>query len=298
MMYRKTFPGYTHGDVGQFFTKGHTGKYDVTVVGNGPLHARDRVFINNATNVVRFNDMNNWRPHERVSLRAVHFPSALPPSHECNAPVWAITANPKDLPPDTLLYTWHYDTGLTHASIERWQNIFGSTPQVLEPWQDMVRVFEDCESCGIRCYANQTTSGASVGVAVISELNAMPDVGHIDVFGMNWNGGVEHIDFVYPTMVADCCAKCTIHPTPSQNYGDKALHWTGGLRNAVVTGSAGGISLVAAGLVMVGFLTHHTHKKVRRHLSERKERIRKEEKAQAEEKAEVPLLLPLAGHNT
>ena len=70
------------------------------------------------------------------------------------------------------------------------------------------------------CNVRSTKYGPSAGAVVINELEAMPEVDEIGVFGMNWHNSHswDHTDFKYPTLVADCCSKCTIHSTPSGGY--------------------------------------------------------------------------------
>ena len=94
---------------------------------------------------------------------------------------------------------------------------------VLAPWLDEHRLFSNCSSCGQRCLSKTTASGFSRGAVALSALEDDPGVDEIDVFGMNWapDGG-GHNDFVYPTIVRDCCSKCTVHPTPTARYGGSA----------------------------------------------------------------------------
>lgn len=274
-MQRRTRPPYTNGDPLSFFTPDADGTYRVAVVGNGPLHEEDRIKINRSLNVVRFNDMNYWRSGEKVSLRAVHYPFARPPQTACTAPVWGLAPSPVDLPDSVALYTWTYEPALTHASINMVTYAFFPKVQVLEPWQEVVQFFEGCQDCGLKCYSNQTSSGPSAGAVTLSELNSIPQVSRIDVFGMNWNGGLEHVDFKYPDVVPSCCTKCTIHPTATAKYGDKSIHLTESVRNLILTSSASGISLVVGVAVAAVFVAHHTHKTVKRHI-ERKFRKKSE----------------------
>ena len=296
-MQRRTRPAYTNGSPLSFFRAGADGTYRVTVVGNGPIHETDRAAINRSNNVVRFNDMNYWRASEKVSLRVVHYPFAKPPQTNCSAPVWGLAPSPVDLPESVALYTWTYEPALTHASINMVKYALFPKAQVLEPWQEIVRYFEECNGCGLECHSNQTSSGPSAGAVTLSELHAIPQISHIDVYGMNWNGGLEHVDFKYPDTVSKCCTKCTIHPTATTRYGDQGLHFTEKVRNLVVTGSASGIAIVAGSVFAILALTHHTHSRVKRHLKNRNERKKKEAEikaaALAEEQARVPLLVTL-----
>ena len=293
----RTRPPYTNGDLLSFFKPEHDGTFRVVVVGNGPLYESDRVTINRSRNIVRFNDINNHRNGEPTSQRVVHYPSAKTPKTNCIAPIWGLSSTPRDLPESISLYTWTYEPALSHPHIAQIEHFFFPVPQVLEPWQSTVQMFEGCKKCGLACYNNQTSGGPSAGAVVLSELHALERVRDIQVFGMNWGGGIEHNDFKFHWMVPTCCTKCKINPTPSSKYGDGSLHFTEEVRNLVVSGSAGGVSLVAAGVAAVIFATHHTHKTVKKHLKRRAERREREEREQREQReqeqrdqARVPLL--------
>jgi hypothetical protein len=218
---------YTTDNLLQHFQQNSNGTYNIVVVGNGPLSEEDRVAINRSENVVRFNDLNYWRQGEPVALRVVRYPSAKPPKTHCAAPIWAMTTNPQFLPANTTTLSWLYEPLLTHRMRFRfWEVLTPTTHQVLEAWESSVTVFDGCEGCGLHCHTNQTSSGASTGAWALSELHALPLVHSLDVYGMNWGGGKEHVDFVYPDVVSTCCTKCTIHPTPTSDYGDSKFHWT------------------------------------------------------------------------
>ena len=295
----RTRPPYTNADLLRFFKPEQDGTFRVVVVGNGPLYESDRVIINRSNNIVRFNDLNNHRNGEPTSLRAVHYPGAKTPKTNCTAPIWGLSPTPSYIPENVSLYTWTYEPALSHPHIAQIEHFFFPVSQVLEPWQSTVQMFEGCKKCGLACYNNQTSGGPSAGAVVLSELYALERVQDIHVFGMNWGGGIEHNDFKFPWLISTCCTKCKINPTPSSKYGDGSLHFTEDVRNLVVSGSAGGVSLVAAGVTAVIFATHHTHKTVKKHLKRRAERIGREKSKEQEAsdegvRARAPLLaLPL-----
>lgn len=291
-MQRRTRPRYTNGSLLSFLQAEEDGTYTVAVVGNGPLYDSDRFAINRSRNVIRFNDMNYRRAGEKVSLRAVHYPFAKPPQTTCNAPIWGLAPSPADLPENVAVYTWTYEPALTHASINMLQYALYPKAQVLEPWQELVQYFEECDGCGLKCHSNETSSGPSAGAVALSELHALEQIQHIDVYGMNWKGGLEHVDFKYPDVVSTCCKKCSIHPTPTLMYGDKGWHFTEGSRNLVVTASASGVGLAVGGAIAFVALTHHAHKTVKRHLKKRAEGKKKEADIKAAAIAEQMLKAP------
>ncbi len=294
-------PAYTVGNPLQYFKSRADGHFDVTVVGNGPLHESDRVYINRSSNIIRFNDMNFRRPREPTSLRVVRYPSAIAPRYKSNATVWAVAPSPIDLPNVSLpLLSWNYEPALTHLFLTTgpvgWMksyHVFFPSAQVLEPWADSVRVFENCASCGLRCYSNQTSAGASTGGFILSELQSLPLVRSIDVFGMNWGGGYEHTDFVYTKMVESCCTKCFIHPTASSGYGDDNLHWDSGLRNIVATSSlgVGGVIFLLAKIGLGGAALIHGGKFVHKKVKQRREAAA----IAAKPKEEARVIMPLLG---
>ncbi|MGZ0214040.1 MAG: hypothetical protein ACKVI4_16310 [Actinomycetales bacterium] len=259
MMYR--IP-YTTGDVLSHFHEDGSGKYRLVVVGNGPLSEGDHAAINRSKNVVRFNDVNYWRRGEPTALRVARYPSARAPPKGMSAPIWGLSTTPRYLPPEGELavLTWIYEPLLTHPHRYGLRNFFSYTEQVLEPWEASVEIFEGCAACfdNLHCNANQTSSGASTGAVALSELHAFGEVASIDVYGMNWGGGMEHVDFVYPDTVSSCCTKCTIHATPSSSYGDTKHHLTGAevtLRTHVAEVVGGGVvSIGAIGAIGVAAL--------------------------------------------
>lgn len=275
-------PNYTTGNPLEYFRRRPDGSFDVTVVGNGPISEDDRVRINGSSNVVRFNDMNNWRLGEPTSLRVQRFPQRAKPKRACNASVWAVSASPHSMPNSSKLYTWVYEWQFTHGALVRPGFFLWPTAQVLEPWSNLVRIFENCTWCGIKCYANQTASGPSTGGLVLSELQAIPQIATIEVFGMNWGGDVGHIDFKYPDIVPRCCTKCRFYKTLTDNYGDSGMHYTKETNSLVVTASTTGGVLIAAKIGLVAVTLFHGGKHVHRKIKERQATVTA---ADAKEKA-------------
>lgn len=191
----------------------------VAVVGNGPLDAGDRMRINGGYDcVVRFNDMKNAKPGDYLSVHVIRdtmsrvyplpakvrkFPAA-PYSLENGVYVQPVTARPRML------------------------NRIASIPNLLTPIFVYERdgdvadevYFKGCRHCGeaYNCSSSSGKCGASTGTAIIHRLAVSNHVHRIHIFGMNWMGGGHHFDFRQPTLVRDCCKKCTIHTTSSRSY--------------------------------------------------------------------------------
>lgn len=175
---------------------------DVAVVGNGPISRADRVEIAEATVVIRFNDVNNYLEGEKTTLRVVRHPSWFTLKH-VGAPKWHV------VPTDALAPS---SAALVTAVYERQHGRDNIAP-------DTTRLFPGCW-CGDACLHNQTWAGPSTGGVALSVLQEIRNVETIDVYGMNWNGPAEmHADFANQTLIVDCCTKCVVHPTASNDYG-------------------------------------------------------------------------------
>ena len=204
----------------------------VAVVGNGPLSTADRAAINNHTNVVRFNDYpdKNYVHGDKITIHCAttdHFRNTW---ENPNTTKWAVAAELRHVDADTTFYTWNMNPSQVRVYSTRffWSVALGLEPvSILAPWFETHRLFRDCEKCGDRCLSKTTNSGFSRGAIALNALEDDAGVAHIDVFGMNWNGHPGHVDFLHPTIVAECCSKCTIHPTRSTEYGgfDKRPMW-------------------------------------------------------------------------
>lgn len=186
-------------------SKGYTAFESWAVVGNGPLHLSDRVKIAQADIVVRFNDANNrWRG-ERTDLHVVRHPSWYSFSR-INAPVWDVAPLDSLMPEDAKFKLYVYE-----SQHEKQNKLNSST-----------RIFEQC-NCGNSCLERKTWAGPSTGAAVVSELQSMPEITRLDVYGFNGMGDESaHIDFANKTIIKNCCTKCKLHKTASDSYGNEA----------------------------------------------------------------------------
>lgn len=174
----------------------------VAVVGNGPLTSDDRDAINSHACVVRFNDMKNKTFEDKTTLHVIRsslgkFPGLS--TRDPEVPILPILA--PDSHPEALL--------------DNVANVL--PPLTLEKGESL---FPSCDSCESKyeCVYTSSNKGPSSGGIVLSKLNESPMVHTIDVYGMNWNNSIRHIDFLYPNLVPECCDKCIIHETHSNNY--------------------------------------------------------------------------------
>ena len=207
----------------QFLTPDADGHKHVAVVGNGPLSTADRAAINNHTNVVRFNDYypKNYVPGDKITIHCSTIDQFAHPWANPNATRWAVAAQLRHLDADSKFYTWTIKPAAVRLYASRfvWPLALGLEPaSMLAPWFDTHRLFRNCSQCGDRCLSKNGANGFSRGATALNALEEDAGVAHIDVFGMNWNGEDAHVDFLYPTIVAECCTKCTIHPTHSMEY--------------------------------------------------------------------------------
>lgn len=173
------------------------------VVGNGPLTTSERHKINSFGHtgvVLRFNDENNYVSGDAVHVHAIRHPSWS--SRKNGLVEWHIAPYrewiPKHSMVSSIVYEPQYEGDCDGDAEER---LFPST----------------CNDA--TCWTNKTKYGASTGGVVLSKLNEHVGVANVSVFGMNWNGNSDHIDFRYPDLVQKSCTKCTIHKTHSDDYG-------------------------------------------------------------------------------
>jgi hypothetical protein len=186
-------------------SKGYTAFEYWAVVGNGPLHLSDRVKIAQADIVVRFNDANNRWSGERTDLHVVRHPSWYTFSR-INAPVWDVA------PLDSLMPI--------HAELKLY--VYEAQHDDYNKLNSSARIFERC-NCGNSCLESKTWAGPSTGAAVVSELQSIPEITRLDVYGFNGMGDENaHIDFANKTIIKNCCTKCTLHKTASDSYGNDA----------------------------------------------------------------------------
>jgi hypothetical protein len=202
----------------------------VAVVGNGPLREEDRRRIRSEYDcVVRFNDLKNYRDGEPVTVHATRFARGTFPGI--------------DLLPHALLLPIATDDAIVDAHLGVHAARLLPTLHIREPVTETSTeerehraLFAGCDAClsgQLECTQSSTTSGPSAGAAVIDHLERTPSVDAIHVYGMNWNGGKHHVDFVQPDLVPTCCHKCTIHPTASDDYLPSRDGWFAKAERAV-----------------------------------------------------------------
>ena len=195
----------------------------IAVVGNGPLREEDRKLIQDDSLfdcVVRFNDRKNLRDGERTTVHVVR-------DKREQSPFGLLFG--RRVVPGVVEGEQVFVQPITHYP-DKIKNKFSSST-VLPPMlvkesnsgSDRIpaeRYFPDCEKCKgtDRCSTGSSPNGPSSGTVIINALNASPFTSSLDVFGMNWNGPSWHFDFRDPTIVRDCCDKCTIHETSTSEY--------------------------------------------------------------------------------
>ena len=200
---------------------GTNSTYRVAVVGNGPLRDADRPLIAAYRNVIRFNDAKNRLPGERTTVHVNPYndeDGAYRPRVERNASFWCTPTRWQDASGQgCALVSLNYDRGRRPTV---W-NLGHYVPQTLGPWAETLRVFPRCANCtGDRCLLRRGWSGMSSGGTVLEQLDGLaPPLEEIAVFGMNWNEKcLNNLDFLDRTLIRDCCARCTIHPTATEDY--------------------------------------------------------------------------------
>lgn len=181
----------------------------LVVVGNGHVSREQRRLITlysvNST-VVRFNDMNSYITDEPVDIHVKRLPSAFPPLVYYEALEWYVSYTSANVPGDMYKLTLVYEVS------RNGQNVLRNTASM----------FSNCSYCKDGdCRHNRTIHGPSTGGIILSELQADSEVDTLYVFGMNWMGGVDHVDFADPWIVRNCCTKCIIHETPDNTYGNE-----------------------------------------------------------------------------
>ena len=184
-------------------------KDTVAVVGNGPISEEDRSNINKANCVLRFNDLKNYKTGERFDVHVTRFSngywSGMHLLH--HAPyVLPIAMTSSDVKNSWVLYgRKKLPTILVY---ENKKNV------ELPPTS---KIFMR-STCGDECLQSSADWGPSSGAAVIDMLENLESVKKIEVYGMNWNGNKNHIDFKVPNIVPKYCSKCKLHPTSNNDY--------------------------------------------------------------------------------
>ena len=238
------------------------GTIRVAVVGNGPLFERDRVAIERYENIVRFNDMKNWRRNETITLHASrslrgqhdHWVRNVQLAADHNRTMWAIASEHKFVAEGVDLVSWAYSRDKRYKFFnENWfyQGYMEPQTQVLEPYLESLYLFPNCSACAgnPRCLHQAGKYGPSAGGIVLNALETTPEVDEIAVFGMNWGSGSyhsnrgDHTDFAWSEMVSTCCSKCTIHPTPVGRYFPRG--WMEKAKEGLDTAAAVGVGVAS-----------------------------------------------------
>ena len=184
-------------------------KDTVAVVGNGPISEEDRSNINKANCVLRFNDLKNYRKGERFDVHATrhmngfwsgmhlfhHAPYVLPIAMTSSAVKKSKRLAGRKKLPTILVYENNKKVELSPTS----------------------KIFKH-SACGDECRHSTADWGPSSGAAVIDMLENLETVKKIEVYGMNWNGNKNHIDFKDPYIISKYCSKCKLHPTSNNSY--------------------------------------------------------------------------------
>ena len=185
---------------------------NIAVVGNGPISEEDRNNINKADRVIRFNRLKNYRKGERFDVHATR-------RSEPNTKFVGL-----DLPHCA---SFVLPVVYRHSLVENSKQLIGrkKLPTILV-YQEIKNIHEASptsrlfshSTCGDECLHSSADWGPSIGAAVIDMLEKLKSVKKIEVYGMNWNGNKNHIDFKDPYIVSKYCSKCEIHPTPKSSY--------------------------------------------------------------------------------
>lgn len=182
----------------------------VAVVGNGPLSEHDRRDINNSDYVIRFNDLKNFRDGERCDIHAIRHHGTFDFASIYKTPNYSqiipVAPNPE------CVFNSKYLSGKTGLA-----PLFLFDPRKNNILSSNTRVFKN-STCSEECIPSNSDFGISTGTAVIDALESCNSVNKINIYGMNWNGEHEHLDFKYPYLVKKYCNKCKIYKTNSNNY--------------------------------------------------------------------------------
>lgn len=174
---------------------------DVAVVGNGPLSDADRESIEKHQCVIRFNDTKNLREGEKTTILALreHVLSRIIRRTPADTVIWPVVFSKAFRAPTTphrflpAIPVYRRESGNHFADLLLFRNSKRAQRQ------------------------GTTPAGPSTGTAIIDWI-VTNTARTVDVYGMNWSGSQQHVDFRYPTLVRDCCTTCRIHETPFTTY--------------------------------------------------------------------------------
>jgi|MDSZ01.1.fsa_nt_gb hypothetical protein len=190
----------------------------VAVVGNGPLSSEDRASISQTKCVIRFNDTKNYKQGEHTTLHVSRdVNGTFPGAHmHTDVPLLPVARTHRAVAQyDALEKRRLLPTLLVHE-------VKDGSDNDLDADDSRAQIFDGCSLCSLDgCKHSLSSAGPSTGALVLNELQNLESIDTIAVFGMNWNGGSHHVDFVVPEIVPSCCRKCTIHETPNEHYDDR-----------------------------------------------------------------------------
>ena len=189
----------------------------VAVVGNGPISENDSKKINECQCIIRFNDAKNRKSDERTDLQIVRRQLGV---GKIERMFWKYFV-PKGV------YTMYVTEPSYVLSYNGLENPLGviDIGRDKTKFRDDLKLFPGCNKCDNKpCTYSLTEWGPSTGALVINMLESMDNIKEINVFGMNWNPPSNkinvHVDFNYPELIKNCCKKCIIHKTTTNNYTD------------------------------------------------------------------------------
>ena len=167
----------------------------VVLVGNGSISEKDREEINKSSCVIRFNNMKNFKTGDKVDAVAVRDNGLNVKKY----PTIPIVSDKNKLKSNS-----------THKPIYLYEPKKKGNNIISDKY-----MFSECDN---RKLHSDTYWGPSTGGVLIDSLQSDENVREIKIYGMNWNGSHNHVDFKHTDIVKNCCTKCEIHPTKSEIY--------------------------------------------------------------------------------
>lgn len=164
----------------------------VCAVGNGPLSDADREAVAQCPFVVRFNDLKNMRPGERIDLHVLR-----------EAEGYYHGAGQCGQAPLLLVHNPPHGGAVPRAPRRRGAPVVGRLPHPPDLFGQPTDTHE---------------WGATTGAVVLQHLQLSAGVGRVDVFGMNFThaDGSRHLRGEAELLRA--ADKLVIHPPPSSSY--------------------------------------------------------------------------------
>ena len=174
----------------------------IAVVGNGPLSEEQRQKINNEpyNYVIRFIDLKNFKKGDRIDIHVIRysngeFSGINLEKNTIKLPIIPLLCNFNILNKYKLLdpiyiYEKQYKTKYINTKQDKFK------PKNIKIGKCIIS----------KNTIKESIYGFSSGGIILAYLHEMKDVKNIDVFGMNFNGINEHIDFKYPNIIPNCCS--------------------------------------------------------------------------------------------